>query len=129
MTKPRTLTDNLERRKLNPLKVSQRSSVGERYQQMKIAFMKNLKADELSEWLLPFSQKKKKFPLSKNIHIPIKQLLEGLKEAKIYRNLTEAAPDRALWRIQLQEATDLVQDRLRNGRNIEIYRTIILPVV
>jgi len=58
MTKLRTWTDNLERRKLNPLKVSKSSSVGERYQKVTTAFMKNLRADELSECLLANLQSK-----------------------------------------------------------------------
>jgi hypothetical protein len=43
-----------------------------------------------------------------------KHLLDDLEETIGYCNLKEIAPDRTVCRIQLEEAMDLSQDRLRN---------------
>ena len=65
---------------------------------MTIAFMKNLRAERLSEFLLTSSQKIIFVfrLLSKNMHIQIKQLLDDLKEVTIYKNLKDEAFDSTL---------------------------------
>jgi hypothetical protein len=49
-----------------------------------------------------------------------KQLLNYLKEKREYCKLKQEALDRTLWRTLLEEAMDLLQDRLQKERN-EIY--------